>query len=96
MMNADTPDGQRAAIAELKSMRLGQIKFEITESRLANGQPPLSADWVKFTGVVTAPSEFHISGKLSLTYVECPAVADEVIENIRNPKRHNYLLSAAR
>ena len=56
----------------------------------------MSVDWVKFTGVVTVPSEFHISRRLSLTYVECPAVADEVIENIRNSKRHNYLLPAAR
>jgi hypothetical protein len=52
VMNVDTPEGQRAPIAEPKSMRLGQIKFEITESRLTNGHPPMTVDWVKFAGVV--------------------------------------------
>lgn len=60
----------------------------------------MSVDWVKFTGVATVPADFRLSGKLigaklSLTYVDCPPISDEVIENMRNPRRNEYPLAAA-
>lgn len=87
------------SIAVLGSMRLGQMKFEITDYHFAKGNPPTSLEWVKFNAVVTVPADFRlseklVSAKLSLRYVECPAIPDEVIENIRNPKRHEYFLAS--
>ena len=97
LSTAKTPEEEQSAVAALKSMRLGQITFQITEYRFADGQPPTSVNWVKFTGIVTVPTDFLLSGKLisakrSLRYVECPDIPDEVIENIRNPKSHEYFL----
>ena len=91
---ASTEDEKRTAIAALKSMHLGQLKFEITDYTLAHVDPPTSIDWVKFTGVVTFPSGFRISEGLRSTDVECPAIPDEVIENIRDQKHHQYFLPA--
>jgi hypothetical protein len=94
---ARTSEQERSAVVALKSMHLGQIKFDITDYRFANGDPPKSVEWVKFTGIVTVPAEFTVSEKLvsaqlSLRFVDCPVIRDEVIENIRNPKRHEYVL----
>jgi len=88
---------EHSSITELKSMRLGQMKFEITDYRFAEGEPPMSLEWVKFTAIVTVPADFILSeklvaAKLSIRYVECPAIPDQVIANIRNPKRHQYFL----
>jgi hypothetical protein len=88
-----------SAVASLRSMRLGHIRFEITDCHLGNGEPPTSVDWVKFSGTVTVPYDFRLSGKMvgahnSLRYVDCPGIPDEVIENIRNPRLHEYFLPA--
>ena len=94
---AKTPEEARTAAPPLKSMRLGQIRFEITDYQLGAEEPPTSVDWVKFNAVVTVPADFSLSGKLvaaklSLRYVDCPAIPDELIEGIRNPKRHEFFL----
>ena len=97
---AKTPEEAQTAAVPLKSMHLGQIRFEITDYRLGTEQPPTSVDWVKFNAIVTVPADFSLSGKLvaaklSVRYVDCPAIPDELIESIRNPKRHEFFLPPA-
>jgi len=94
---AKTSEEERDAFVALKSIHLGQITFNIEGYGFANGDPPTSVEWVKFTASVTVPAEFTfseklVSAKLSLRYVDCPAIPDDVIENFRNPKRHEYSL----
>jgi len=94
---AKTPEEEHSAVAALESMHLGRIKFEINDHGFADGEPPTYLEWVKFTGIVTLPADFLLSGKLvsakqTLKYVDCPAISAEVIESIRNPKRHEYFL----
>ena len=94
---AKTSEEAQTAAAPLKSMRLGHIKFEITDYQLGVEEPPTSVDWVKFNAIVTLPADFPLSGKLvaaklSVRYVDCPAIPDELIEGIRNPKRHEFFL----
>jgi len=94
MFNAKTPEEEGSAAAALKSMRLGQIKFDIKDYRLRDGEQPMSVEWIKFAAVVTLPSDFLVSGSLGLSFVACPTISSDVIENIRNPKGHEYLLPA--
>jgi hypothetical protein len=89
---AQTPGETGNATAALNSMPLGQIRFEITDYGLAGGEPPTSVEWVQFTSTVTLPPGFVMSRQLSPSYVECPAIPEEVIDNIRDQKRHDYFL----
>ncbi|MBV9075488.1 MAG: hypothetical protein JOZ10_17820 [Acidobacteria bacterium] len=95
---AKTSEEERDAFVALNLIHLGQITFSIEDYRFANGDPPKSVEWVKFTARVTVPAEFTLSEKLvsakpSLRYVDCPPIPDEVIENFRHPKRHEYFLT---
>jgi hypothetical protein len=44
LSTATTPEEEQSAVAALKSMRLAQITFQITEYRFADGQPPTSVN----------------------------------------------------
>jgi len=87
----------RGAIGEglkvLRTIPLGLIRFEITDYRFGEGESPTSVDWLKFTVDVAFPPEFSRLGPLLTTNAECPAIPDEVFENIRSPERHKYVLS---
>jgi hypothetical protein len=92
--SAKTVDEVEKGVNSLKQISLGVIQFEITDYGLGEGDIPMSVDWIKFTLKVTLPPEFLDSrlGPLLVTNVECPAIPDEVIENIRLPERRKYLL----
>lgn len=76
----------------LRAIPLGLIRFEITDYGLGAGQSPMSVDWVKFAVNLTFPPEFSRPGPLFVTKAECPAIPDEVVENIRSTNRHKYVL----
>lgn len=78
--------------AILNSMRLAQMKFVIEDFRLAQGEPPTYIQWVKFKTEVIFPPDFLVSGEVGVSFINCPAISEEVVENIRNPKRHEYFL----
>ena len=83
---------QHKGLAALQSMRLGQMKFEITDYRLGEQEPPVAVDSVKFKVTVILPPDFLVSGKLGVSFVDCPRIPTEVMENIQDPKRHEYFL----
>jgi len=89
---ATTPEQASAAIAALKAVRLAQADFEITDYGLGPGEPPVSVDWVRFNVTVTLPLDFALWGELPVSVVDCPAIPAEVIANLREPRRHEYLL----
>ena len=86
------PEEQRKAINGLESIRLVQMKFQIDDYRLGTRELPTSVEWVKFSATVILPPGFLVSGKLGISLVDCPPIPEEVLENIRNPKRHQYFL----
>jgi hypothetical protein len=89
---AAAPEQERQITVTLNSMRLGQMKFVIEDFRLAQSEPPTYVQWVKFnTEVILAP-DFLVSGKVGVSFINCPTISEEVVENIRNPKRHDYFL----
>lgn len=92
LSNASTQDERGKAVAEFQALRLGQLKFVIDDYLISGGEPPTSIDSVKFSGTLTLPPDFQLAGLPSVTFVDCPAIPNEVIENVRNPKRHEYLL----
>jgi hypothetical protein len=81
------------AVNALKKIPLGVIRFEINDYGLGENERPMSVDWVDFTVNVTFPPEFSRLGPLLVTSAECPALPPDVIETIRSPERHKYLLS---
>lgn len=75
----------------LRKMPLGVIRFEITDYGLEEQEEPMSVEWIRFTVQVTFPPEFSVLGSLLVTTAECPAMPNEVFQNIRSPERHKYL-----
>jgi hypothetical protein len=90
--NANTPDQIMQAARSLKSIPLGQLRFEIADYGVTGSDPPTSVDWVRFSAIATLPPNFVVSGTLPTTLTACPAIPNEVIQNIRRPNRHEYLL----
>jgi len=86
------PEEQAKAMETLRSTRLIQMKFQIDDYSLGTREPPTSVEWLKFSATVILPPDFLVSGKLGISLVDCPAIPEEVIENTRNPKRHQYFL----
>ena len=76
----------------LRRIPLGVIRFEIKDYGFEERESPMGVDWVRFTVHVTFPAEFSVLGPLLVTKAECPAMPHEVIQNIRSPERHKYLL----
>jgi hypothetical protein len=68
------------------------MKFNIDDFHLNDAERPTSVEWVKFNATVVLPPDFLVTGKLGVSFVDCPAISEEVIENIRNPKRHSFFL----
>ncbi|HEY8669949.1 MAG TPA: hypothetical protein VIL63_03845 [Terriglobales bacterium] len=76
------------SVNALRAIPLGVMQFEITDYAIGDGERPTSIEWVKFTVTVTFPREFSSVGPLLVSDAECPAIPDEVIENIRGTERH--------
>lgn len=89
---AKTSEQVTRAVAALNAVPLAQLQFEITDYALSEGQHPMSVESVKFDLKLTVPSWFRFSEKIPSTFVPCPTIPTELVENIRNPKRHEYLL----
>jgi hypothetical protein len=87
---ANTKQQIRDSVTALNAAHLALAKFEITDHGLGNGKPPTSVDWVKFNVKVTLPGDFLISGELPVEAVDCPQIPAEMIENVRNPGRHEF------
>jgi hypothetical protein len=94
IVRARTPKKMQRALAALRGVSLAQIQFEITDYGLRAWEPPMSVEWVKFNVKLILPPDFRVSGEIPLMFVQCPAIPDEVVENIRNPERHKYLLGS--
>jgi hypothetical protein len=90
--DATTPEQERGAIAALTAVRLAQADFEITDYGFGAGDPPVSVEWVRFNVTLTLPLDFAIWGTLPVSVVDCPAIPAETIANLREPRRHEYLL----
>jgi hypothetical protein len=93
LYEAKTPEQEREAVAALNAAHLAQADVEITDYGLGAGEPPVSVDWVRFNVTLTLPLDFAIWGTLPLSVVDCPAIPDESIANLREPRRHEHLLS---
>jgi hypothetical protein len=90
--DAKTSEQESNAIAALKAVRLAQADFEIIDYGLGAGEPPAGVDWVRFNVALTLPLNFLIWGTLPVSVVDCPAIPAEAIANLREPRRHEYLL----
>lgn len=90
--DAKAPEQERNAIAALEAVRLAQADFEITDYGLGAGEPPVSVDWVRFNVTLTLPLNFAIWGELPVSVVDCSTIPAETIANLREPRRHEYLL----
>jgi len=93
LYSAKVTDEIQKGVNALRTIPLGVIHFEITDYGLGEGEYPTSVEWIKFTVNVTFPRESSRLGPLLVTEAECPAIPDEVIENIRGTERHKYLRS---
>lgn len=90
--DAKTPREEINAITALKAVPLAQANFEIADYRVGAGEPPLSVDWIRFKVTLTLPINFSIWSTLPVSVVDCPTIPVETIANLRDPRRHEYLL----
>jgi len=90
--SADDGKQLSRAITALESLHLAHLEFEITDYGLGGAEVPRSVEWVKFDVKVTFPPNIDLSTEM--TSVPCPSIPPGLLENIRNPKRHSYVLAA--
>lgn len=90
--SADDPKQLSRAITALERLHMAHLEFDITDYRLGGAEVPTSVDWVRFDVKVTFPPNIRLSTEM--TSVPCPVIPPELLENIRDPKRHSYVLAA--
>lgn len=88
---AHDPKQLSRAITALERLHLAHLEFEITDYRLGGSEVPTSVEWVRFNVKVTFPPNVPLSTEM--TSAPCRAIPPELLDNIRNPKRHSYVLA---
>jgi hypothetical protein len=90
--SANTPEATKRAMAALMAVPLAHLQFEITDYRLDDRLPPMGVQWVKFDIRLTFPPDFRLSGDTPFAVVSCPLIPTQLVENMRNPERYQYIL----
>lgn len=94
VVGASGPEQLQSAITALNGMHLAHLKFDMTNYGLGTGDVPRSVDWVKFDVTLTLPPGVQALRAVSSALVPCPVIPAELIENIRTPERHKYVVAA--
>lgn len=90
---AQTDEELSSATSALQKIRLAHIRFDITDYALVGRSLPTTVEWVRFHVTLTTLAGVLSSADSGSRQVPCPAIPADLVQNIRDPKRHSYVLA---